>query len=168
MNWDALAATAELISAMLVVVTLVYLAMQLRENTKMLRTSAADRALAFVLEFTGDMARDKEVSQLLTHGIEDWDSLSESERARLAYVLFRLFKIMENIHYLHTLGNLDEETWLSWKNVCIMYAQGQAGRFYLGVRRHFFSQRFLDMIDSEVSASERIPPTKGLAQKGKE
>ena len=107
MNWDALAAIAELLSALVVVVTLVYLAMQLRENTKMLRTSAADRALAIVLEFTGDMARDKEVSQLLTLGSEDWDNLSESERARLAYVLFRLFKIMENIHYLYTLGNLD-------------------------------------------------------------
>jgi hypothetical protein len=49
-----------------------------------------------------------------------------------------------------------------------MYAQSQAGRFYLGARRHFFSQRFLEFIDSEVSPGERIPPTKGLAQMGTE
>lgn len=168
MNWNALGSIGELIGALVVMATLVYLAMQLRENTKMLRISAADRALAFVLEFTGDLARDKEVSQLLTQGAEDWDSLSESERARMIYVFFRMFKIFENIHYLYTLGNLDEETWLSWKSVLIMYAQGQGGKFYLGARRHFFSQRFLDLIDSEVSVSEPVKPTKVLAEKDKE
>lgn len=167
MNWDALAAVAELVGALVVVVTLVYVAMELRENTKALRKSAADSALAVVLEFTGDMARDNEVSQLLTQGTEDWDSLSESDRARLAYVLFRVFKIFENIHYHHSLGTLDEETWVGWRNVCLYFAHSQAGRLYLGVRKHWYSQRFLEWIDSEVSPSERLP-TKGLAQMGTE
>ena len=165
MNWNALGAIGELLGALVVMATLVYQALQLRENTRMLRISAADRALAFVLEFTGDLARDKEVCQLLTQGYEDLENLSESERARLVYVLFRLFKITENIHYLYTQGNLDEETWLSWKNVSIMYAQGQAGRWYLSARKLFFSKRFLDMINSELSARERITPTKGIARK---
>jgi hypothetical protein len=49
-----------------------------------------------------------------------------------------------------------------------MYAQSKAGRFYLSARRDFFSRRFLEMIDSEVSLGERIIPTKGLAQMGAE
>lgn len=168
MNWDALGAIGELLGALVVIVTLVYLAIQLRENTRMLRISAADRALAFVLEFTGDLARDEEFSQLLTHGAEDWENLSESERVRMAYVFFRMFKIFENIHYLYTIGYLEEETWLSWKILLIMYAQGQGGKFYLSTRKPLFSKRFLDMIDSEVSASERIKPTKDFIKKGKE
>jgi hypothetical protein len=168
MNWDALAAVAELAGALVVVVTLVYVATELRGNTKALRRSAADSALAAVLDFTSDMARDKEVSQLLTQGSEDWDGLSESDRARLVYVLFRCFKVLENIHYYYSLGILDEETWAGWKSICLMYAQSKAGRFYLGARREFFSRRFLEMIDSEVSLGERIIPTKGLAQMGAE
>lgn len=167
MNWDALAAVAELAGALVVVATLVYVAMELRDNSKALRRSAADSALAGVLDITADMARDNEVSQLLTRGTEDWDNLSESERARLVYVLFRLFKVLENIHYYYSLGTLDEETWVGWRNVCLMYAQSQAGRFYLRVRKQFFSQRFLEMIDSEVSRSERLS-TKSLAQVGLE
>ena len=163
MNWDALAAVAELVGALVVVVTLVYVATELRANTKAVRKSAAESALSIVLEFTGDMARDNEVSQLLTKGTEDWDSLSESDRTRLAYVLFRLFKILENIHYYHSLGTLDEETWLGWKNLILYFAHSPAGQFYMGVRKHWFSQRFLEFIASEVSPSERIP-TKSLAQ----
>lgn len=167
MNWDALAAVGELAGALVVVVTLVYVAKELRANTKALRKSAADSALAIVLEFTGDMARDNEVSQLLTKGTEDWDSLSESDRTRMAYVLFRLFKVLENIHYYHSLGTLDEETWVGWKNLILYFAHSRAGRFYLGVRKQWFSQRFLEFLDSEVAPDERIP-TKRLAQMGME
>ena len=167
MNWEALAAVAELAGALVVVVTLVYVATELRENTKALRASAADSALAVVLEFTGDLARDKEVNQLFTVGTEDWDSLSESDRARLAFVLFRLFKILETIHYHHSLGTLDEETWSGWRNVCLHFAKSEAGQFYLSARRHWFSQRFLEWLDSEVSPGERLP-TKSLAQMGTE
>jgi hypothetical protein len=167
MNWDALAAVGELAGALVVVVTLVYVAKELRANTKALRKSAADSALAIVLEFTGDMARDNEVSQLLTKGTEDWDSLSEPDRTRLAYVLFRLFKVLENIHYYHSLGTLDEETWVGWKNLILYFAHSRAGQFYLDVRKHWFSERFLEFVFSEASPGERIP-TKSLAQMGTE
>jgi hypothetical protein len=163
MNWDALAALAELAGASVVVVTLIYVARELRENTKALRKSSADSALGIVLEFTGDMARDNEVSQLLTQGTEGWDSLSEPDRARLAYVLFRLFKVLENIHYYHSLGTLDEETWEGWKNLILYFAHSPAGRFYLDVRKHWFSRRFLEFVDSDVGAGGRVP-TKSLAQ----
>ncbi len=85
----------------------------------------------------------------------------------MAYVLFRLFKVLENIHYYHSLGTLDEETWMGWKNLILYFAYSPGGRFYLGVRKHWFSQRFLEFIDSEVSPGERIP-TKSLAQMGLE
>jgi hypothetical protein len=71
MNWTALGAIAELAGAAAVLVTLVYLAYQLRENTRAVRGQSADSALAAVLEFTGDMARDDELNRLFTRGTED-------------------------------------------------------------------------------------------------
>ena len=161
MDWNAIGSIANVISALAVVVTLVYLSFQLRENTKALRSSSADSALAAVLEFTGDMARDDELNRLFTMGTEDWDSLSESDRARLAYMLFRFFKIMENIHYYHTLGTLDEESWAGWKQVTKHYTQSVAGRVYLQARRSWYSARFIEFVDS-LSTGENRLPTKRL------
>ena len=157
MDWNAIGAIANVISALAVVVTLVYLAYQLRENTKALRSSSADSALAAVLEFTGDMARDDELNRLFTMGTEDWDSLSESDRARLAYMLFRFFKIMENIHYYHMLGTLDEESWAGWKAVTTHYTQSAAGKVYLKARRSWYSTRFMEFVDSLSSGNDRLP-----------
>lgn len=156
MNWDALAAVAELVAALVVVVTLIYLVTELRENTKALRRSSADSALSHVLEFTGDMARNKDLEQLFTRGIESWDNVPEADRSRLVYVLYRLFKILENIHYYYLLGTLDEEAWEGWKRICLFYAQSPGGRFYLGARKDWFSQSFLEMIKSNTTPRERI------------
>ena len=40
MNWDALGALSELVGAVAVIVTLAYLAIQIRDNNKMMRASA--------------------------------------------------------------------------------------------------------------------------------
>jgi hypothetical protein len=65
------------------------------------------------------------------------------------------FKILENIHYNHLLGTLDEEAWEGWKKICLFYAESPAGQFYLDARRDWFSQRFLEMIESEVDPEKR-------------
>jgi hypothetical protein len=156
MNWDALAAVAELVAALVVVVTLIYLVTEIRENTKALRRSSADSALSHVLEFTGDLARDKGLERLFTRGIEDWAGVSEADRSRLAYVLYRLFKILENIHYNHLLGTLDEEAWVGWKKICLFYAESPAGQFYLDARRDWFSHRFLEMVESGGTPAQRV------------
>lgn len=156
MNWDALAAVAELTAALVVVVTLIYLVTELRENTKALRRASADSALSHVLEFTGDMARNKDLEQLFTLGLEGWEGVPEADRSRLAYVLYRCFKILENIHYNHLLGTLDEEAWEGWKKICLFFAESPAGQFYLDARRDWFSQRFLEMIESEANPKRRI------------
>jgi hypothetical protein len=161
LDWNAIGAISDVISAVAVVITLVYLASQLRENTKALRGSSAESALAAVLEFTGDMARDDELNRLFTRGTEDWDGLTDSDRARLAYMLFRLFKIMENIHYYRTLGTLDEQSWVGWEALIAHYTQSPAGQIYLKARRSWYSDRFVTFVDSLRGRDVRLP-TKDL------
>jgi hypothetical protein len=143
-----------------VVVTLIYLVTELRENTRALRRSSADSSLSHVLEFTGDMARNKDLEQLFTRGIEGWAEVPEADRSRLGYVLYRCFKILENIHYNHLLGTLDKEVWEGWKKISLFYAESPAGKFYLGARKDWFSQSFLEMIESEKTPKERISTLK--------
>ncbi len=45
MNWDALGAVGEIVGAVAVVATLVYLSIQIRQNTKSERASALDASI---------------------------------------------------------------------------------------------------------------------------
>ena len=42
MNWDAVEAIGEIVGALAVFLTLIYLALQIRQNTKAVQASAAD------------------------------------------------------------------------------------------------------------------------------
>ena len=89
MNWDALGAIGELVGALAVIVTLIYIAAQVRENTKSLKGFSVDSALNASLNVTSDLTGDAELGQLWASGMEAWDGLDERERTRLIFLLFR-------------------------------------------------------------------------------
>lgn len=107
MNWDALGALAELLGAIAVIATLVYLAAQVRENTKSLKGFSVDSTLNAGMNMTQSLADDPELGTLFGQGMENWGTLSEEERMRLIYLLFRYFKCLESMHYQFTVGILD-------------------------------------------------------------
>ena len=55
MNWEAIGAAAEIIGALAVIVTLIYLAIQTRDNVKILRARAAWDAQASFVEINENL-----------------------------------------------------------------------------------------------------------------
>ena len=82
MNWDAVGAVAELLGAIGVIVSLVYLAIQIRRNTRIQkRTNLGD--IATELATTARcVATDPEIANLVLRGYADLDSLDPVERYR--------------------------------------------------------------------------------------
>ena len=58
MNWEAIGAVAEFVGAIAVVITLIYLRSQLRQNTKALRSSSYASINQQEDDFLAEMARD--------------------------------------------------------------------------------------------------------------
>ncbi len=75
-----LAAWGEFIGGIAVVVSLIYLAGQIRQNSKLVRTSTASATAQLQLMSTGMMAQDPEVARIYWDGLSDRDSLSETDR----------------------------------------------------------------------------------------
>ena len=82
MNWNAVGAIAELLGAIGVIVSLVYLAIQIRRNTRtQKRTNLGD--IATELATTARcVATDPEIANLVLRGYADLDSLDPVERYR--------------------------------------------------------------------------------------
>jgi hypothetical protein len=80
MNWDAVGAVAELAGALAVIVTLVYLAVQLRQNSTLLRASIATASRESTNQLTGLLATDREALRVFYAGLDGRDSLEELDR----------------------------------------------------------------------------------------
>ena len=87
MNWEAIGAVADIVGAVAVVVSLVYLAVQIRQNTKQLEEQGrAQRfsALGVLFDnwrnFRANIISDLAVAKIWRRGNEDPDQLNEDER----------------------------------------------------------------------------------------
>jgi len=86
-NWDAIGAISETLGAIGVIVTLFYLATQIRQNSRLLSASTSSMTSAGINTTTSLIAQDPEVARIYWSGLEDRDSLSESDRQRFDALL---------------------------------------------------------------------------------
>ena len=71
MNWDAIAAIAEMLGAVTVLATLVYLAFQIKQSNTHMQSAAAQSQADNQLRWMADLAKDPELFQLYRTGLKD-------------------------------------------------------------------------------------------------
>jgi len=105
MNWDAISAVSETVSSIAVIISLIYLAQQIRHSNKLsqsqTRTDLRQQACA-------------EVESLIQHPdiwLMFWkEELTDLERSRLHSFMLRALRFREYIWRQHKLGLLDKDT----------------------------------------------------------
>jgi len=78
-NWDAIGAVAEILGTLGVIVTVVYLAVQIRQNSQLVASSLADSIRNGLNESTRIIAGDREAARIFRTGIHDRAALSETD-----------------------------------------------------------------------------------------
>jgi hypothetical protein len=111
MNWDAIGAISEAIGAAAVIITLAYLAVQIRQNTQMnasaLRQSFYDYTARQMLHGT-DSA---EFSELLAKAGMTNETLSPGERLQISRMFHAVFVGYQGAYFQHKQGALGQEDW---------------------------------------------------------
>jgi hypothetical protein len=107
MNWDAIGAIGEVFGALAVVVSVVYLATQVRKQTEEAQLTASRDLATQLGHATQTITEDDGFAEIWLKGVRDYEALPEKERIRLSFLFQRCCRIMEQ-HYRHTArGNLD-------------------------------------------------------------
>jgi len=94
MNWEAVSAIAEIVGATAVIVTLIYLAVQIRQNSHMIernseatRVTADDAVVANFNQWREMIITNPDISDLFIRGLEDLSTLDANERHRFNHIL---------------------------------------------------------------------------------
>ena len=147
MNWDVVGAVGELAGAIGVIVSLLYLARQIGENTRATRRAASHESAQGLLSWFSHTLADPELTRIWTTGIEDLGKLSEEDAARFALLQFNLMKVAEDIHYQHVEGGMDAELWEGWHELWAQYLGAPGSKAYFGSRARLFSKSFRRYIE---------------------
>jgi hypothetical protein len=149
MNWEALGAIGEIVGAVAVVVTIAYLAVQIRQNTRSVRASMYQSLVESVVNFNTAFTQDPELAQAYLKGLEDLDGLSEADRTRVAFALFSQFQMFQSMFYQRRLFTIEPDYWESWRALILSYYARPGVQQWWQVRREVFSKDFRDYIESE-------------------
>jgi len=106
-NW---ASIAEIIAAIGVIVTLIFLIVGIRENTEITRVTAFDRNMESVNQWRLELAKDPELARIW-RSRRDLAGLSEDDQLRLVMLHGSLWGIYEKSYYAREYGLLGQAEW---------------------------------------------------------
>ena len=107
MNWDAIGAIGEVLGAVVVLVTLVILVVQLRQNTNEVRASTIQSLHEKSIEVFGESMR-SEIPVILAKNQSD-EELTSEERQRYVMFLRRNLQLFELVLMHYQQGRLGQE-----------------------------------------------------------
>ena len=98
MNWDAIAAGAEILAAVAVVVSVLYLAQQIRQST-VASTAAVNQGISDSFRGVNELiAGSPDLADILVRGAESVAQLCPGEALRFSSAMTNFFNILEHQH----------------------------------------------------------------------
>jgi hypothetical protein len=163
MNWEAIGTVAEVVGAIAVVLSLIYVATQIKQNTAASRAQMINQinsqygALMSQIATNGDLAK---IYQKATEGSD----LEPDETVRYTAYLSAFFAFVEEIYLLHRSGTYEEDLgdgdaveFLA-PTVRRLLNSPAAARWWKGESRNLYVPELCDRVDHIANLTYDFPP----------
>lgn len=87
MSWDALVAISQLVAAAGVILSLVFVGLQIRQNTRALQRDEHNSTMEQWTVIRQAIAQNREIAELMTAGLQGERTLDEADKLRLEQML---------------------------------------------------------------------------------
>lgn len=153
MNWDAIGAIAELVGAVGVVASLIYVATQVRHSTRASAVEAKLETARLLHTFIDSLIDKPELNDLFLRGIADLDSLSSDEYLRFSNMSLKAFWFFSAGHFQYRTAALSESDFHEIRAVLRYWLRGPGCRaWWEKIGRESMAPDFRDFVDAEIAA----------------
>jgi len=149
MDLETLKLIIEIVSSLVVIISIIYLAKQVKQGTKNLQTSMRDSSFRSLMEWNNNVVSDSDLAWIFSNGNKDFNSLNEFQKPRYIHMLYSFFKVFENI-YLHSIDkSVESDIWKNNYKIFITYFKTPGFQFYWKERKGMFDPRFISFTESK-------------------
>src|SRR5215469_4837226 len=111
-NWEAISAIGQVVGALAVVISLIYLASQVRSSARETRRAAMRSTLDAITRLAHHVADNADLAELRNRGLRDFESLDAVDSDRFSSYMHSMFRIAEDAYCQHLDGHVDPDRWL--------------------------------------------------------
>ena len=152
MNWAVAGAAAEVVGAIGVIVSLLYLAAQVRMQNRQARLDVVNELARQRNEYSGNVADNGALAEIWSRGIIDYEALSDIERVRFSAHLARMVRVMESLFQHRSEDQFRGENWEAldeYMKDVFSYAGVQQ---WWQLRARYFTKAFQAHVISHINA----------------
>ena len=147
-NWDAISAISQAIGSVAVVLSVLYLAVQVYQSTRVAKLATQDAAATALRDVTKPLMENAELERIWRVGLQDISALSVEERARFFHAAYQFLKAFETIHFHFIYGLMDRQLFEGWHQLLRHYIVAPGFAHYWKLRPEMFSKRFRSFVNS--------------------
>lgn len=161
MNWTRLSSIAEILSSVAVLVTLVFLTVEMQQNTAAVRAGSLDATLSVDLQHLYSIVDEPELWFMYYK-----EDLSDSEKIRLFHFLAAFTRMAERNWRQYQTGALDPTDWETYQGGLLgTLSAPQPLKWWQGVNGRdlkVFNPEFVDYLNAELAAMPENTPARTL------
>ena len=148
----------DFIGGLAVVVTLIYLALQIRQNTASVQAATVQSAAQANAELMDRFGSDPELLKFYIEGVQDFESLSPDDRARFSSVMGSIMHRGEGMVDQVERGLLPPEALEGAANRLRGTFAGPGTLAWWGRGKYVYSANFQRWVDDKIIGTQPNPP----------
>lgn len=136
------------VSAIAVLASLIFVGIQLKQNTRAVRAAASQAHTAHWQAMLTPVIENDDVADIYRRGLTGMESLTDNERVRFIILIGALFRFAESarLQWLH--GQLETSHWVNMERNFTALACQPGFRSYWTIRREWYAPDFQAWCDA--------------------
>lgn len=165
---DILGNLGDFIGGIGVIVTVVYLAFQIRQSTASTKSASYQAVVSAVSDWSRTIGSDRDLARIMRIGAQDPSQLDVDEYTQYEMLTISVTRNFENIHYQHQCGGIPEAAWNGWSFRILSFYAAPGNHTLWQKHKRNYSAEFIAFIengckqyaDNALTLGREAPPNK--------
>ena len=151
MNWEMLSAIGQAVAAIGVIPSLIYLAVQIREQNKERRRAGINILTAQWSDLVKTGQESREFAVFFLRGIRSFDGLDAPDKLRFSAFFTRYTRNCEGMFIYYRDGALEKALWDEVERTMIDYFAYTGVREWWATRKHWLTDEFRAVVEAIIA-----------------
>ena len=155
MNLDAIVAVSQLLAAVGVIISLIFVAIQLRQNTNAVRASSIQNLVQSLSANAQSWVENEGLISIALKANSNPEQLSDEELARLHFWFVMAIRRFEGVYFQRSLGLVDSAFIEGFERSHVSIIGSKRGLVWWNSAKEIFNSGFVSYVDQQLANRER-------------
>ncbi len=141
---------SQIVAALGIMLSLIFVGLQVRQNTRQAKADAAQAVHDNFAKWYLSFSEHPHLSNIGIKGLAGLDNLTPEETMHFITSILAVISYTQSAFYKWREGDLDDELWRSWERSSLSYLDTKGGKETWAIRKYAFTPEFVDYVEANL------------------